>query len=156
MHAEAALVRTVTTRSPIAVRPLAPKECDQWETFVDQCRDATFFHRIGWRDIIEDVFGHRCHYLVAERDGKWTGVLPLAAIRSWLFGHALVSLPFAVYGGPAANDHESARALISAAEKLAQELGVDYLELRNTRTHCAQWPQQPVYVTFRTEIVPGV
>ena len=56
------------------------------------------------REIIESVFRHRTHYLVARRNGEVCGVLPLAEIRSRLFGHSLVSLPFAVYGGPAADD----------------------------------------------------
>ena len=34
--------------------------------------------------------------------GRIVGVLPLAHVNSWLFGNALVSLPFAVYGGVAA------------------------------------------------------
>ena len=39
------------------------------------------------------------HYLLAERGGAIVGVLPLAEVKSRLFGHALVSLPFGVYGG---------------------------------------------------------
>jgi len=44
----------------------------------------------------------RTHYLVAERGSEIVGVLPLAEVKSRLFGHALTSLPFCVYGGPAA------------------------------------------------------
>src|SRR5207247_393072 len=115
-----------------------------------------FFHRIGWREIIEDVFGHCTHYLVAERAGTWSGVMPLAAIRSRLFGHSLVSLPFAVYGGPAANDIESALGLTVAAEDLARKLGVDHLEVRNTEPRALDWPRQNLYVTFRKQILADV
>src|SRR5947207_12963224 len=156
MDAEAALESAPKTVGPITVRRFMPHEADQWDAFVGQCRDATFFHRVGWREIIESVFGYRCYCLVAERDGRWSGVMPLATIRSWLFGHALVSLPFAVYGGPAANDPHSAGALVEAAEDLARTLGVDYLEIRNTRMHCAEWARQDLYVTFRKEILPDV
>ena len=31
----------------------------RWEEFVHRCPDATFFHRIGWKDIIEGCFGHQ-------------------------------------------------------------------------------------------------
>ncbi|HEY3181000.1 MAG TPA: FemAB family XrtA/PEP-CTERM system-associated protein [Casimicrobiaceae bacterium] len=156
MHAEATLEHAVRVAGSVSVRRYETHEAEKWEAFVAQCRDATFFHRIGWRDLIEDVFGHRCHYLVAERDGRWSGVMPLAVIRSRLFGHALVSLPFAVYGGPAADDRESARALVSAACNFARTLGVDYLEVRNTQTLCSEWPRQDLYVTFRKAILPDV
>src|SRR5207302_1138250 len=128
----------------------------KWDAFVEQCPDATFFHRIGWREIIEGVFGHRCHYLVAERGGRWCGVMPLAEIRSRLFGHSLVSLPFAVYGGAVANDSESVLALTNAAADLARTLGADYLEVRNREVRCVDWPRQDLYVTFRKEILPEV
>ena len=95
------------------------------------CPDATFFHRIEWRAILQEVFRHRTHYLVAERGGQCCGVLPLARMRSWLFGDALVSLPFAVYGGAAASDAASRGALHGAAVDLARDLGVQHLELRD-------------------------
>jgi len=90
--------------------------------------------------------------MVAERGNKMSGILPLCEIRSRLFGHSLVSLPFAVYGGPAAFDEQSARALITTAEELAQQLGVSHLELRNREPRCPDWPRQSLYVTFRKRI----
>src|SRR5262252_2114030 len=93
-------------RPPVAltVRSYRSQDREPWEKFVRASAEATFFHRIGWKDILEDVFRHRCHYLLAERDGRIVGVLPLAEVKSVLFGHALVSLPFAAYGGVAADD----------------------------------------------------
>ncbi len=135
------------------VRTLAPGEEARWDAFVRDCPAATFFHLAAWRDILEDVFRHRCHFLLAERDGAIGGVLPLAQVKSRLFGHALVSLPFCVYGGAAALDEAAAEALETAAERLARELGTEHLELRNLATRHADWPRQDLYVTFRKEIL---
>jgi FemAB-related protein (PEP-CTERM system-associated) len=156
MHAEATLERAALAAGSVTVRRYEAHEAEKWDAYVAECRDATFFHRIGWREIIEEIFHHRCHYLVAEREGRWSGVMPLAVIRSRLFGHALVSLPFGVYGGPAGSDRESAQALIEAASALARAIGVDYMEVRNTRAQCSEWPRQDLYVTFRKEILPEV
>jgi len=138
------------------VRPLSPADEGRWETFVDSCPNATFFHRIGWKQIIEQVFRHRTHYLLAERGGEVTGVLPLAQVRSRLFGHALVSLPFAVYGGVASRDADAVAALHLAAVDLARELGAEHLELRNLGRTEPDWPRQDLYVTFRKPILPDV
>ncbi len=140
----------------VAVRPFASADTARWTAFVERCPDATFFHRIGWREIIEEVFRHRTHYLVAERSGTMSGILPLAEVRSSLFGHALVSLPFCVYGGPAADDVDSESALIAAAEELARSLRVQHLELRNRRPMRPEWPRQDLYVTFRKSLLPEV
>src|SRR5215831_9321925 len=111
MDAEAAAVSSgTTTADRLKVRPFGPGDAARWERFVDQCHEATFFHRIGWREIIEGVFRHRTHYLIAEQRGEIVGILPLAEVKSRLFGHALVSLPFCVYGGPAADDPPAERA----------------------------------------------
>jgi FemAB-related protein (PEP-CTERM system-associated) len=125
---------------------------ERWERFVADCPQATFFHRAGWQAVIEQVFGHRTHFLYTERDGALTGVLPLAQVKSWLFGHALIGLPFASYGGIATQDEGARTALENEARRLAEELGVDYLELRNLEPQQAGWPTQDLYVAFKMPI----
>ncbi|MEO6748196.1 MAG: FemAB family XrtA/PEP-CTERM system-associated protein [Casimicrobiaceae bacterium] len=128
----------------------------RWDAFVMGCPDATFFHRAGWQQVIAGVFGHATYFLYAERNGVIEGLLPLARIRSRLFGDSLVSLPFAVYGGVAASTADAGDALEAEAQRLAQELGVDHLELRNLRPRHADWPTQDLYVTFRKALSPEV
>jgi len=141
-------------QAPLAVRAFRNEDAARWEAYVERAPAASFFHRIGWREIIEQEFHHRTHYRVAERGGEIVGVLPLAEVKSRLFGHALVSLPFAVYGGPAADDADATGALIAASEELGQELGVDHVELRNRASLRPDWAQQDLYVTYRREILP--
>ena len=95
----------------VAVRPFRPEDAGRWDDFVRARADGTFFHLSAWRRVIERAFGHRTHYLLAERAGIVTGVLPLTHVRSALFGSSLISNAFAVYGGPIAADGESLRAL---------------------------------------------
>jgi FemAB-related protein (PEP-CTERM system-associated) len=142
----------VRGRAALRVRPFAAGDEERWDAFVERCAEASFFHRIGWRTILEEVFHHRSHYLLAEQGGSVRGVLPLAEVRSRLFGHALVSLPFAAHAGPAALDAEAEDALIDAAGELAVALRVDHLELRNRRARRPHWPRQDLYVTFRKAI----
>ena len=142
--------------APVAVRPFTPDDAAQWDQLVETRPEATFCHRIGWRRILLDVFGHRPHYLVAERDGELCGLLPLAEMKSRLFGHALVSLPFCVYGGPVATDDDAQAALIDAADALGRSLGVSHLELRNRRSLRPGWPRQDLYVTYRKTLEPTV
>jgi FemAB-related protein (PEP-CTERM system-associated) len=148
-----------STAGALVVRALEVTDiqgAERWDAFAFSCADATFFHRAGWQRIIAGVFGHRTHYLFAERGGQVEGVLPLAHVRSRLFGNALVSLPFAVYGGVAAASEEAATALETAAQQLAIELNVDHLEMRCRAARHPDWPTQDLYVTFRRVILPDV
>jgi FemAB-related protein (PEP-CTERM system-associated) len=140
----------------LQVGQLAPADATRWDAFVEGCPAATFFHRIGWKAVLESVFGYRTLYLYAERGGEIVGVLPLAQIKSWLFGHALVSLPFCVYGGVAVQDPQAAPALVAEAERLAELLGAQRLELRHCAALNPAWPRQDLYVTFRRPILPEV
>jgi FemAB-related protein (PEP-CTERM system-associated) len=123
-----------------------------WDAFVMAHPKATFFHRCGWQRVLREAFGHRTHYLYTEVGGRVSGVLPLAHVKSLLFGNSLTSLPFAVYGGVVAEDDDSARILVAEAQRIARELGVAHLELRNVERTQPAWPEQDLYVTFRKAI----
>jgi len=145
----------------IAVRSLQAHEHARWDAFVDTCPEATFFHRAGWQTIMEQGFQHDSHFLYAEQDGRIAGVLPLAHLRSRLFGSSLVSLPFCVYGGIAGGGAAVRQALDSAALTLARRLGVGHLEYRwrevyenAPETLDASWLQKPLYATFRRPLHP--
>ena len=138
-----------------AVRLLQPQDYPRWDAFVAACPEATFFHRAGWQTIIERVYGHKTWFFYAERDGQIVGVLPLAEIKSRLFGHSLAALPFCVLGGVAATDEQARPLLDAAAEKVARELRVGHLEYRNllpAHPGDPSWYQKELYVTFRKEI----
>src|SRR5258707_2914552 len=75
------------------------KDAKRWDSFVASTPEASNYHRWGWRVAIESTFGHRSYYLAATGNGEIKGVLPLVHMKSRLFGHFLVSMPFFSYGG---------------------------------------------------------
>src|ERR1700675_4839983 len=115
--------RTIDAAAPDAVqgRELERAEFSRCDEFVSGCGEATFFHRAGWKTVIERAFGHRTCFLYAESGGRIEGVLPLTEIRSLVFGHTLVSLPFCVYGGIAPLNERARHALDAAACALAEK-----------------------------------
>ncbi len=152
------------SETSIEIKELDGQSIQRWDAFVEVCPEATFFHRAGWKKAIEAGMGHRARFLYAERNGSIEGVLPLGHVKSFLFGNALMSAPFCVYGGIAAQSDAARAALHQAAEELARRLGVDYLEMRNAQfaqTESSEsalpnenWLAKELYVTFRKEIDP--
>ena len=138
----------------IVVKRLDEASAEDWDAYVQRAEGATFFHRAGWKRVLEQGFGHRTHFLYAQDGAKIVGVLPLAQIKSLLFGNSLSSTPFCVYGGVAADSAEAEQALRDEACRLADELGVDAMEFRNHRPSGADWPVKDLYFTFRKEIDP--
>jgi FemAB-related protein (PEP-CTERM system-associated) len=102
----------------------------EWDRFVARSEEGTFCHLAGWREIMADVLSHQTRYLVAkDGEGEWQGVLPLVRVRSRIFGHYLLSMPFMSYGGPLGTSAAQARLTEEAVEQ-ARQWGVDLLELR--------------------------
>tara|TARA_R110002049_G_scaffold53223_10_gene149005 strand:- start:1062 stop:2093 length:1032 start_codon:yes stop_codon:yes gene_type:complete len=139
----------------LTVETLNNQAMDRWDKYVNSASNATFFHRAGWKTVLERAFGHSTHFLYAQDGGNIVGVLPLAQIKSILFGNSLSSLPFCVYGGIVAENEQAAAALREAACQLAERLKVGALELRNREASDVGWPVKELYFTFRKEIDPS-
>jgi len=138
----------------LRVRELGHDRLADWDSFVLASPEATFFHRAGWKRVIERAFGHPTHYLYAERSGEIEGVLPLVHIKSAIFGNSLSSLAFCVYGGPVTANAEALAVLDQAARSLADRLGVGHLEYRCLEPcgFSGMTEKADLYVTFRKEI----
>ncbi|GMR06944.1 MAG: FemAB family PEP-CTERM system-associated protein [Gammaproteobacteria bacterium] len=140
----------------LKVRELTEVDFERWDSFVESHPGATFFHRAAWKTVLERAFGHSSFYLYAERNGAIEGLLPLARIKSLLFGDTLISTPFCAYGGIVADNENAASTLRQAACDLAERLNVGSLELRNRQPSGENWPTKDLYAAFRKEIAPDI
>ncbi|MGZ3184196.1 MAG: FemAB family XrtA/PEP-CTERM system-associated protein [Telluria sp.] len=140
----------------VSVRLLTARDRPRWDAFVQACPEASFFHLSGWQRVVEEAGQHPTWFYMAEEAGEITGVLPLAEVRSRLFGHAVVSLPFCVYGGIASASQAAFEALRMAAERLAEGRGAGHLELRQAAPDAPLdgYGTRDLYSTFRKPIAP--
>jgi len=142
--------------APLQIRPFAAADSATWEGFVAAAPDATIFHTLGWQRAIARSVGHVSHYRCAWRGPRLVGVLPLVHVRSPIFGNALFSVAFGVYGGILAADQDAARALAADAAQLGDNLGVDYVELRHIAATDFGWAtKSDLYVTFCRTLAPS-
>ncbi|MBT8447617.1 MAG: FemAB family PEP-CTERM system-associated protein [Gammaproteobacteria bacterium] len=140
---EEAIVSSIET----SVRPLRAEDRQAWSDFVDQHAGASFFHDIKWHDIVAGS-GNRPHFLIATAGDIVRGVLPLARVRSRLFGDALISLPFCTHAAALGADDETALKLDNGAIDLAARLGVDYLEMRRLNGARTDMQTKDLYYNF--------
>ncbi len=125
------LVRVVTP-SPVTITPFVGSG-EEWDEFGRRQLGWTAFHRHAWQTVIRETYGLDCPYLAARgADGALRGILPLVRLRSLVFGHYLVSMPYVNYGGPLGDD-PAIIALADAADALARRERIQLLELRSPR-----------------------
>jgi FemAB-related protein (PEP-CTERM system-associated) len=113
---------------------LDKQDVERWDAYVHTSAHSTVFHLAGWREVMRQAFGLRCHFLLARDNGDVRGVLPLVHVRSGLTGHYITSMP----GALCAEDAEAAAALVGRAKDLVKSYDADYLILRDSRH---EWKQ---------------
>jgi len=135
------------------IRHYQDEQKTAWDNYVFQHPEGTLFHCTAWKRAIERAFGFKAVYLFAEEDGKIRGILPMFLSSNWLQGRTLISTPFAVYGGICASDETTTTALREAACRIANDEGVDYLELRETHRQFGDgFLTKELYVTFEQQL----
>ena len=145
------IVRIGRAADRVACVRSSPPTPPRWEAFVERCPDATFFHRIGWRDIIEDVFDHRTPLPGRRAPGNDRGhpaagggrradcsAMRWSRCRSASTADRPRPMP-----RPDAHSCEAASALVRFARRRASRIS------QSCRQACPSWPQQDLYVRFR-------
>lgn len=103
-----------------------------WDAYVLKHPNSNLYHLSGWKAVIENVYGHPTHYLLAKNDrDEIAGILPLVHLKHFLFGSNLVSMPYFDMAGVLADDAVLEKSLISEAVRIAIRLNADAIELRN-------------------------
>lgn len=121
--------RNAQTTTPVTISADSTPPPD-WDGFVRSAPGGTFCHLGAWGPIMRDVMGHDVLFACARDDeGKLAGVVPVVEVRSALFGHYLVSMPFLNYGGPV-GARDAQLALMEWATSQARERGAGLLEMR--------------------------
>ncbi len=139
----------------LRTRHLTPKEHPLWDEYVRQHALGTPFHLTAWQKTIAEVFRFEPMPLAVFEKNTLRGVLPLFLVKNPFAKKALISIPFAVYGGALADSEPAKAALAAELVKTAQGLGVEYAELRNGyEEQTLGFNRVDRYVTFTQQIRP--
>lgn len=136
----------------LVVRAGLPAEDARRDAYVRTHARGTFFHLAGWRRMVQNVYGHEPLDVYAWRGERLVGVLPLMLCHGALGRRTLLSMPYAVYGGPLGDDVAIERALVEEGKRMAHELAAAYLELRCLRDPGLDLPKSQLYSTFIREL----
>lgn len=126
--------------APLQIEVCEPAEAGDWNAYVAAHPEASFYHRYEWHALNREQLRNESHFLVARRDGRITGILPLSLVSSPWFGRTLCSMPYVNYGGACADDAETEDALTRRAVELATSVRAKHLEIRARRPSGVELP----------------
>ncbi|NIA11181.1 MAG: hypothetical protein GWP10_16025 [Nitrospiraceae bacterium] len=73
------------------ISKLRTGEEDAWDSYVYESDASTFYHQIGWGNVVLKTYGHKPRYLVARADdGGIARVLPMFLMARRVFGRKLI------------------------------------------------------------------
>lgn len=138
----------------LEIYKLKREEEEVWDSYVLKSDQSTFYHQLGWRNVVEKTYKHKPIYLIAKEESEIKGVLPLFLMKCMFFGKKLVSVPFVPYGGVCADNKTIENALIEEAKRITKEFSADYLELRHYSNKGVDLPTISTYYNLLIKLDP--
>lgn len=112
----------------------------------------------SWLSFTNQVYGFPIYRIVSQQNNVVNGMLALVQVKHPIFGNYLVTSPFGSYGGFAYADHTVRDGLLDKARALANELGVEHVNVRfeaGEESPPNGWIQHSNYSTYLVDLSPN-
>ena len=108
------------------IDPLAD---ERWPRLVGRHSRASIFHSTGWLEALKRTYAYEPVALAAERkDGELGSAIVFCAVKSWITGCRLVSLPFSDHCNPLVDTADECEDLLAILKR--QSASWKYVEVR--------------------------
>ena len=136
-----------------------PLADSRWRELLARHPQASVFHAPEWLAALKRTYSYAPVAFTTSRPGEsLRNALVLCAVRSWITGRRLVSLPFSDHCDALVDDPGDLGALAAAAEQYRAEQRWRYVELRPIRADTAPGPsfrQAEAYWLHRLDLRPS-
>ena len=109
-----------------------PLRDDRWPELIARHQNASVFHTRGWLEALRTTYGYEpVAFTRSPPSENLTNALLFCAVRSWLTGSRLVSLPFSDHCEPLVESSDQFRTLSFFVEQIRKKQGWKYVEVRS-------------------------
>jgi CelD/BcsL family acetyltransferase involved in cellulose biosynthesis len=119
----------------ITVHPLDPLGDPRWPEFVRRHPNASVFHTPGWLRALQRTYHYEpVAFTTSAPSEELKNALLFCAVRSWLTGSRLVSLPFSDHCEPLIESPEQFDELCLFVQHIAKQQRWKYVEMRSSNS----------------------
>jgi hypothetical protein len=116
---------------PRAAYCIDPLQDPRWDRFLQRHRDASLFHSSFWLKTLQKTYGYEpIAYTTSAPNQELENAVVFCAVKSWLTGRRLVSLPFSDHCQPLIESREDVDLVSGALEEDFRREKWDYIEVR--------------------------
>ncbi len=130
---------TFTAETPVEISVLPACDKQDWDQYVEEHPEGSFFHLFGWGEVIKSTYGYEPVYLVARRHDRVVGLALFVDVKAPLLGRSLISTAFTVGGGPIGDDPAVVDALGQSIIQIGEDRRVQYIEIRKNNLSLENW-----------------
>ena len=114
------------------VYAIDPLRDSRWPELIVRHPNASVFHTRGWLGALQATYGYApVAFTTSAPNERLTNAVLFCAVRSWLTGSRLVSLPFSDHCEPLVEYAEQFETLCAYTEMLRVREGWKYVEMRS-------------------------
>jgi hypothetical protein len=124
------------------VYAIDPLRDSRWPELIARHSNASVFHTRGWLGALATTYGYAPVAFTTSAPNEYlTNAVLFCAVRSWLTGSRLVSLPFSDHCEPLVECTDQFGTLCAHAEALRGREGRKYVEIRSSN-HCLEFGKE--------------
>lgn len=112
------------------IRLFQTDDAPAFSEYVRFHRHSTIYHTLDWKKILETVYNYKPVYIIAKKNHRLIGILPLFQVRNFSGRKKLVCLPFSHFVAPLYDSDQVLDRLLCYAEETAERLNADYIEIK--------------------------
>ena len=123
------------------VQQLQTEDYKEWNEFVRTSKNATIFHTVEWKKVLEETFSYRPEYLVVKNsEDNLVGVSPAFSVKT-LLERVIVSQPFFEYGGPIVEMgfEDAYKEILNFYRDKVENEGINHVEIRAPPNGCSEY-----------------
>ena len=144
----------------MTIYEIDPIRDERWDELLHNHPDASIFHTRGWLEALQRTYGYQPVAFTFSPPGRpLTNAVPFCKIRSWLYGHRLVSLPFSDHSTPLVEHSEQLGSLLFCLREKLRSMKWSYIELRPTDSmgeSCTAFRESQVFCLHKLDLRPGL
>jgi FemAB-related protein (PEP-CTERM system-associated) len=111
----------------------------------------------AWTNFVHSAYNYKVHRYAVLENSNTLAALSLVEVKHPIFGHYLITSPFASYGGFVSENSNARDLLLDEVRQLAEQTQVEYVSIHHGEGESDppdNWTQHAAYSTYLVDLPP--
>lgn len=125
---------------------LDPTKIPNWDQILLNTPGYSFFHSSAWARVLKEAYGYLPRYFAEIQNGRFSILVPVMEINSFLTGKRGVSLPFTDYCEPICEVANQFEGIWGQIQEKGRTWGWKSIEIRGGQSFFSASPSSSIYL----------